>query len=171
MEIYHAPHQPRAALPVRADEATGSISLNDAQRYNEVHRHRDKRCLLTSIFHHRNAGSLTKRRQMQPAIFCQLHWSRFEKGKCEFSSSDPAGDVLGTCRQFNVPEWIKSGIRIRGRSYLTITAPTRFARHKSLRLWPFEMLKGVLRDREFNSSDETEKVVTKVWEEPTLDEV
>jgi hypothetical protein len=33
------------------------------------------------------------------------------------------------------------------------------------------MSKGVLRDREFNSSDEIEGVITKVWDELTFDEV
>jgi uncharacterized protein YjgD (DUF1641 family) len=33
------------------------------------------------------------------------------------------------------------------------------------------MLKGVLKDREFNSSDEIEKVITKVWDELTFEEV
>jgi hypothetical protein len=33
------------------------------------------------------------------------------------------------------------------------------------------MLKGVLKDCEFNSSDEIEKVITKAWDELTFDEV
>jgi hypothetical protein len=33
------------------------------------------------------------------------------------------------------------------------------------------MLKGVLKDREFNSSDEIEEVITKVWDELTFNEV
>jgi hypothetical protein len=33
------------------------------------------------------------------------------------------------------------------------------------------MLKGVLRNHGFNSSNETEKVNTKVWDELTFDEV
>jgi hypothetical protein len=33
------------------------------------------------------------------------------------------------------------------------------------------MLKGVLKDRESNSSDEIEGAITKVWHEPTFDEV
>jgi hypothetical protein len=33
------------------------------------------------------------------------------------------------------------------------------------------MLKGVLKDREFDSSNEIEEVVTKVWDEFTFDEV
>jgi hypothetical protein len=32
------------------------------------------------------------------------------------------------------------------------------------------MLKGVLKDRNFNSSDEIEEAVTKVWDELTFDE-
>jgi hypothetical protein len=33
------------------------------------------------------------------------------------------------------------------------------------------MLKRVLKDREFNSGDEIEKAIMKVWEEFTFDEV
>jgi hypothetical protein len=33
------------------------------------------------------------------------------------------------------------------------------------------MLEGVVKDREFNSSDETEDMTTKVWDELTFDEV
>jgi hypothetical protein len=33
------------------------------------------------------------------------------------------------------------------------------------------MLKGVLKGREFNSSDEIEEAITKVWNELTFDEV
>jgi hypothetical protein len=32
------------------------------------------------------------------------------------------------------------------------------------------MLTGVLKDREFNSSDEIEEAITKVWDELTFDE-
>jgi hypothetical protein len=32
---------------------------------------------------------LTKRKQNQPPLFSRLHFCRFEKGKREFSSSDP----------------------------------------------------------------------------------
>jgi hypothetical protein len=35
----------------------------------------------------------------------------------------------------------------------------------------FEILKGVLKDRECNSSDEIEVAITKVWDELTFDEV
>jgi hypothetical protein len=37
--------------------------------------------------------------------------------------------------------------------------------------WLSEMLKGVLKDREFNSNDEIEEVMTKAWDEFTFDEV
>jgi hypothetical protein len=43
--------------------------------------------------------------------FCRLPFSRFEKGKREFSSSDCTGDFLGTYGQFNVPQWTESGIK------------------------------------------------------------
>jgi hypothetical protein len=33
------------------------------------------------------------------------------------------------------------------------------------------MLKGVLRDGNFNSSDEIEKAITKIWDEFTFDEL
>jgi hypothetical protein len=36
---------------------------------------------------------------------------------------------------------------------------------------PFGMLKEVLKDCEFNSSDEIEEAITKVWDEFTFDEV
>jgi hypothetical protein len=57
-------------------------------------------------------------------------FSRFEKGKREFSSPDPAEDVFGQYRQFNVLQWIKNGIKIREASCFTITTPTLFARHE-----------------------------------------
>jgi hypothetical protein len=38
------------------------------------------------------ARHLTKRTQIQPVIFSGLRFARFEKGKREFPSSDPAGD-------------------------------------------------------------------------------
>jgi hypothetical protein len=37
--------------------------------------------------------------------------------------------------------------------------------------WPFEMLKGVLKNHEFNSSDGVEEVIMKVWDGLTIDEV
>jgi histone-lysine N-methyltransferase SETMAR len=37
--------------------------------------------------------------------------------------------------------------------------------------WLFELLKEVLRDREFKSGHETEKAITMVWAELTFDEV
>jgi hypothetical protein len=37
--------------------------------------------------------------------------------------------------------------------------------------WLFGMLKGVLKDREFNSSDEIKEVIAKVWDKFTFDEV
>jgi hypothetical protein len=33
------------------------------------------------------------------------------------------------------------------------------------------MLKGLLKDREFNSGDEIDEVITKVWDELTFDEM
>jgi hypothetical protein len=84
--------------------------------------------------HTNRAQHLTKRKQIQLVTFCQLKFSRFEKRKGEFSSSDPADDCLGTYGQFNVPQWIKSGITIRETSYRMITTPTLFVKHKSLRL-------------------------------------
>jgi hypothetical protein len=33
------------------------------------------------------------------------------------------------------------------------------------------MVKGVLKDREFHSGDESEEVIAKVWDELTFDEV
>jgi hypothetical protein len=35
----------------------------------------------------------------------------------------------------------------------------------------FDVLKRILRDREFNSNDEIEKVIASVWDDPTLDDV
>jgi hypothetical protein len=37
--------------------------------------------------------------------------------------------------------------------------------------WLFRMLKGVLKDHKFNSSNEIEEVITKIWDEPTSDEL
>jgi transposase len=37
--------------------------------------------------------------------------------------------------------------------------------------WLFGILKGVLKDRKFNSNDEIEEVITKVWDELAFDEV
>jgi hypothetical protein len=50
---------------------------------------------------------------------------------------------------------------------------TLFARHKPLRLWLFGigMLKRILKNRDFNFSDEIEEVITKVWDELIFDEV
>jgi hypothetical protein len=44
---------------------------------------------------------------------------------------------------------------------------------KPFDFWRFgiRVLKGFLKDREFNSSDEIEEVIPKVWAEPTFDEV
>jgi hypothetical protein len=80
-----------------------------------------------------------------------ITFSPFEKGKREFSSSDSAGDLLGTYVQFNVPQRIRSGIKIREGSCFTLIASTLFARHKSLRHLSFGTLKGVLKHRDFNS--------------------
>jgi hypothetical protein len=93
-----------------------------------------------------------------------ITFSRFAKGKREFSSSDSAGDFLGTYEQFSVPQWIKSGITIREASCFAITAATLFAIYKLCDFGPFGIgtMKEVLKDREFNSSNEIEEVITKV---------
>jgi hypothetical protein len=48
-----------------------------------------------------------------------------------------------------------------------------FAKHRPLRLLAFQnwSLKRVLKDCEFNSSDEIERAATKGWDELTFDEV
>jgi hypothetical protein len=55
------------------------------------------------------ARHLTKRKKIQSTILYPLQFFRFTNGKCEFSSSDPAGDFLGTYGQFNVSSLIKVG--------------------------------------------------------------
>jgi hypothetical protein len=52
-----------------------------------------------------------------------------------------------------------------------ITAPTLFARHKPCDFWFFGVLKEVLKDRQFNLSNEIEQVTAMVWDELTFDEV
>jgi hypothetical protein len=49
--------------------------------------------------------------------------------------------------------------------------PTYSPDRSSCDLWFLGMLKGVLKDREFNSSNEIEKGIMKVWDELTFDEV
>jgi hypothetical protein len=46
--------------------------------------------------------------------------------------------------QFDLPQWIKSGIKIREASCLTIPAPTRIARHEPLRLLAVWNVEGSL---------------------------
>jgi hypothetical protein len=93
------------------------------------------------------------------------------KGKREFSLSDLAGGFLGTYGQFNVLQWTKGGIKLREASCFTIAAPTRFARRGPCDFWLFGLLKGVLKDREFSSSDGIEQAITNVWDELTFNEV
>jgi hypothetical protein len=93
-----------------------------------------------------------------------------KKGKREFSLSDPACDFLGTYGHFNVPQSIKNSVKIREASYFTIAAPILFTRYQPCDIWPFGMLKGVLKDCEFNSNDEIEEAITRVWDELTFDE-
>jgi hypothetical protein len=117
------------------------------------------------------ARHLIQRNQIQLAIFCRLQFFRFEKGKREFSSSDLAGDSLGTHRQFNVPQWIKSEIKIREASCFIIQHPSNSPDISSCDLWLSGMLTGVLKNHKFNSTDEIEEDVTKVWDELIFDEV
>jgi hypothetical protein len=65
----------------------------------------------------------------------------------------------------------QSGLKIREASCFTITAPTLFARRKHLRLLVLWNVEGSLQNREFNSSDEIEEVITKVWDELAFNQV
>jgi hypothetical protein len=76
-----------------------------------------------------------------------------------------------SARQFNVPQWIKSGIKIREASVSRLPHPPNSSDLSPCDFWLFETLKRVLKDREFNSSDEIEEVITEVWDEFTFDEV
>jgi hypothetical protein len=60
-------------------------------------------------------------------------FSRFAKGKREFSSSDPAGDFCGHI-EIQCATVDQSGIKIRESSCFRITAPALFSKHKPLRL-------------------------------------
>jgi hypothetical protein len=59
--------------------------------------------------------------------------------------------------------------QIREASCFTIIAPTLFV--SLCDFWLFTMLKGVLKDREFNSGDEIEEAVTNIGDELPFDEV
>jgi hypothetical protein len=109
--------------------------------------HRDKENYDNDFLHRtqtNRARHLTKRNQIQPVIFCRLHFSRFEKGKREPSLSDPANDLLGPSEQFNVPQRIKSAIKIREASCFTIIAPILFIKHQRLQLLVFWNVEGSL---------------------------
>jgi hypothetical protein len=78
---------------------------------------------------------------------------------------------LGTYGHFNVPQQTKNGNKIRETSYFTITAPIPFARYNPYNFWLFGTLNAVVKDRDFNPSDEIEEAITKVWNELTFDEL
>jgi hypothetical protein len=72
---------------------------------------------------------------------------------------------------FNVPQWIKNGIKIREASCFMITTAPHSPDISPCGFWLFEMLKEVLKDREFKLSHEIEDAITKVWDELIFDEV
>jgi hypothetical protein len=104
-------------------------------------------------------------------MFCRLDFHRFEKREREFSSLDPAGDLSGTYGPFNMPQRIKMASKFERQHVSPLLHPPDSPDIRHCDFWLFGMLNGVLKDRKINSSDEIEKVITKIWDELTFDEV
>jgi hypothetical protein len=102
-----------------------------------------------------------------------ITFSRFAKGKCEFSSLDSTGDFWVHMGNSLWNNGSKVGSRFEKRHISRLTHPPYLPDISPGKCWLFGigMLKGVLRDGELNSSDEIEKATPKVCNELTLDEV
>jgi hypothetical protein len=89
----------RVLVPIFLSVLKYVCTIADRRHFKDAAGHRGEANDNNDFLHRtqtNRARHLTKRKQIQPAIFCRLHLSRFEKGKCDFSSSDPAGDFVWT---------------------------------------------------------------------------
>jgi histone-lysine N-methyltransferase SETMAR len=78
---------------------------------------------------------------------------------------------LGAFGQFNVPQWIKTGIKFETHHLSRLPHPPYSPDINPCDFLLFELLKGVLKYHQFNSSNEIEEAITKVLDGLTFDEV
>jgi hypothetical protein len=117
------------------------------------------------------ARHLTKRKQIQPVTFCGLRFALFEKGKRECSSSNPAGDFWVHLDNSMCHNGSKVTSQFEKYHVSGSPHPTYSPGRNPCVFWTCGMLKGVLKDRELNPSDETEEAITGVWDGHTFNEV
>jgi hypothetical protein len=79
--------------------------------------------------------------------------------------------LLSTYGQFNMSQWIKKLSEFEKHHASRLPHPPYSPETSPCDFWFFGMLNGVLKDREFYSSDAIEEAITKVWDELTFDEV
>jgi hypothetical protein len=69
-----------------------------------------------------------------------------------------------------VPEWIKGGIEIREGSFSRLLRALYSPDISPCDFWPFDTLKGILKDRELNSNDEIEEAIASGWNDLAFDD-
>jgi hypothetical protein len=78
---------------------------------------------------------------------------------------------LGIYGKVNVPQWIKVASKFEEYHVSRLAHPPDSPEVSPCDFWLFEKLKGVLKDRQFNSSDEIQEVIMNVWDQLTFDEM
>jgi hypothetical protein len=148
--------------------------ITDRCHSKDVAGHQDEtndhnNCLHLKQTHH--ARHLMKREQIQPAIFCRSHFPDLKRDNVNFHHRIPQatfrahGDNSMSCNESKFASKFEKHYisRLPHRSDSPDLGLCDF--------WLFEMLKGVLKDREFNSSDEIKEAITQVLDELAFDEV
>jgi hypothetical protein len=113
-------------------------------------------------------ASPAQRLQIQSTIFSGLYFSGFEKGKPGFSSSEARVNL-----------WLHTDNSMCRRGYKVMS---KYGKHRISRFpqppyspeisrcgfWFFGMLKGILKDQAFDSSNEIEEAITRIGDDLTL---
>jgi hypothetical protein len=88
--------------------------------------------------------------------------SQSEKGKHEISTSEATVNFLGAHRQLNVPQWFKGRVEVAEAPSVRMPYPRDSPDMSPCDFWAFGMVKAILKDREFSSSDEIEEAIPQV---------
>jgi hypothetical protein len=107
--------------------------------------------------------------KVQSAIFHGLHSSGFEKGTLGFSFSDARVNFVGAHGEFDVSYRVQGDVEIPEASCVPVSTPTPFAKHNPCDFGLFGILKRILKDQAFNSSDETEETTAPAWDDLIFD--
>jgi hypothetical protein len=162
-----------SSIPIRPQNV---CTIADRCHSNDVAGHRDEASYDNDFLHRMRTNltqQLTKRKQIQPDIFCRLHFPDLKRENVNFHRRIPHATFWvhvdnSLCHN-------KSKVAPKFERHLVSRSPhSPYSPNiNPCDFWFFGIgvLKGILKDREFNSSGAIEGAITKVWDKVTFDEV